>query len=404
MSELGLLPIDIPTLALSRGLMQMMLAGLLIYVGSQQARSISARLWAAGLLLNGLALFLFVVVAPTSWDAAMTAANHIAIALGGVCVLQGFWRFNDQPSRKGILATIFVFLILTLIAWDFIWPNARLRVLGSATGQALYLFALQQALRVPPRQEVMHIYLRLRWVVIVYLLIFVWSYASLADVLPVTAQLDKGYHRSFFSVASLLFMLALAVSCLALKFAVLAARNSDLAMTDWLTGLLNRRGFFLAVERDRVRHTDVKQCRSIVAIDIDHFKQINDDHGHAAGDEVLKVLANLLRQWIAKNNHIARTGGEEFCILLPGTELNDARQLGELVRSQCEQTRVEINGSKTIKFTISAGVSQVARAETIDQALNRADHALYVAKRDGRNRVVESVLESLDGLAAIRAS
>ena len=368
----------------------MMLAGLLIYVGSRDVRSISSRLWAAGLLLNGLSLFLFVIVVPPAWESAVTAANHITVALGTACLVQGFWRFNEQPPRTWVLATIMMFVMLVLIAWEFVWPNARLRVLGSATGQALYLFLLQQALRVPPREEVLHIYRRLRWVVIIYLVIFVWSYASIADVLPVSAIADKGYHRGLFSVASLLFMLTLAVSCLALKFAELAARNSDLAMTDWLTGLLNRRGFFLAAEREHDRQVDITRGMSIVVIDIDLFKRINDEHGHAAGDDVLKALANVLRQWVGGRNHIARTGGEEFCVLLPESDLEDARQFAESVRSQCEQAQVATDGSAKITFTISAGISQVAPSETIDQAINRADDALYMAKRDGRNRVVES--------------
>jgi len=399
MSELSLLPIDIPTLALSRGLMQMMIAGLLIYVGSQQARSISARLWAAGLLLNGLSLFLFVIVAPASWQPGLTVANHVALAVGSACLLLGFWKFNDQPPQTWILVTVFILLVMTLTAWEFVWPNARLRVLGSATGQALYLFALQQALRVPPRMEVRHIYRRLRWVVIVYLLIFVWSYGNIAEVLPLSARIDKAYHRSFFSVASLLFMLTLSVSCLALKFAVLAARNSDLAMIDWLTGLLNRRGFFLAAERERAQQLAGKRRMSIVVIDIDEFKRINDEHGHASGDDVLRALANVLRQRAGRDNHIARTGGEEFCVLLPQTSLDDARQLAESVRSQCEQTLVATEAAATIKFTISAGVSELATFETIDQAINRADDALYLAKRGGRNRVIESAADRQAGLA-----
>ena len=391
MSELSLLPIDIPTLALSRGLMQMMLAGLLIYIGSQQVRSVSALLWAAGFLLNGLALFLFVIVVPPGWEAAVTVSNHVALALGSTCLLLGFWRFNEQPPQAWVVAMIFILLVLNLVAWEFIWPNARFRVLGGAAGQAVYLFALQQALRLPPREEVRHIYRRLRAVVLVYLPILVWSYASLANVLPESARLDQDYHRAYFSVASLLFMLTLAVSCLALKFALFAARNSDLAMTDWLTGLLNRRGFFLAAEREHHQQLDVERRMSIVVIDIDHFKKINDEHGHAAGDEVLKALANVLRQRGSDRNHIARTGGEEFCILLPETDLENAQQLAESIRAQCENTQVTHAGSATISFTISAGVSQVAPVETINHAINRADDALFVAKREGRNRVVESV-------------
>lgn len=402
MGEVGLLPLDIPTLALSRGVMQMMLAGLLIYAGSQQVRGISARLWAAGFLLNGLSLFLFVLVVPEHLEPWVIAGNHISVALGITCILQGFWQFNGQPSRTWILAGIFLLLMLVLVVWTFVWPNARLRVLGSATGQALYLFVLQQALRVPPRREVQHIYRRLRWVVIAYLLVFVWSYASIADVLPAGAHVSPAYHRSFFSVASLLFMLTLAVSCLALKFAVLAARNADLAMVDWLTGLLNRRGFFLAAERECGRPVDSMRCMSIVVIDIDFFKRINDKHGHAAGDEVLKALATVLVELTGCKNHVARTGGEEFCILLTDASLEKALLLAESMRVRCEELRIATDGAETITFTISAGVSQIGPCETIDQAIIRADDGLYAAKRDGRNRVAEGILDQSVAYASQR--
>src|SRR5690606_20749066 len=102
--------------------------------------------------------------------------------------------------------------------------------------------------------------------------VHVWSYGSLADVLPTTARLEVGYHRSLFSVASLLFMLALAVGCLALQFALLAARNADLARMDWLTGLLNRRGFFHAAAG--LAGATRRDGASLIVIDIDHFKQI----------------------------------------------------------------------------------------------------------------------------------
>src|SRR5690606_13273514 len=121
------------------------------------------------------------------------------------------------------------------------------------------------------------------------------SYASIIEVLPTTARQSLDYHRAIFSVASLLFMLTLAVGCLSLKFATLAARNSDLAMRDWLTGLLNRRGFFSAIESVNQAAKDNRSSASLLAIDIDHFKKINDLQGHAAGDHVLQHFADMLK-------------------------------------------------------------------------------------------------------------
>ena len=397
LAALMLITVDIPTLALSRALMQTMLACLLIYVGSQQAHRGIAWLWALGLLLNGLALFLFVISVPPPWEPAITASNHIAMALSSMCILLGFWRLNNQPPQTWMLAVLLTIPVLSLIAWEFVWPNARFRVLATALSQAIYLFVLQQALRAPPRVEVLHIYRRLRLVVVVYLLIFIWSYVSIAEILPMSARLDSGYHRSFFSVASMLFVLTLAVSCLALQFALLAARTSDLAMIDWLTGMLNRRGFFLAAQRECDRQVDPNRQMSIVVIDIDHFKLINDEHGHAAGDEVLRTLANILKQLVDGKNPIARTGGEEFCILLLETSLEGAWQLAESIRSQCERTRVIIYGSSSTTFTLSAGVCKVEPSETIDHAIMRADRALYSAKRAGRNRVVQEVRDRSAG-------
>ncbi len=184
-----------------------------------------------------------------------------------------------------------------------------------------------------------------------------------------SAQIEKGYHRSVFSVTSLLFMLTLAVSCLALMFAVLAARNADLAMIDWLTGLLNRRGFYSVAEREHERE-DVGRCLSCVVIDIDAFKRINDEHGHAAGDEVLKALARVLWQQGGDESHVARTGGEEFCILLPKMDLDAARELADAIRLQCEQMR------RKTRWAQSGGIKRFGHARgflSCAQAVRRID-------------------------------
>ena len=386
MTDSVFLPIDIPTLALCRGLVQVMLAGLLVYVGGRHEHGNGARLWAAGFLLNGLSLFLFSMRVPDAWESATVVGNHLTLGAASACFLLGFWAFGRQRPQPWLAALMVVIPVVALLAWELAWPNARLRVLTTAFGQFLFLLALQASLRQPPRHEIEHIYRRLRVLVLVYAAVLVWSYANIAGLLPTSARLDIGYHRVVFSVASLLFMLSLAVACLALQFALLAARNEDLAMVDWLTGLLNRRGFFRAAEQADGWRSRVDGTASVIVLDIDHFKRINDVHGHAAGDRVLQALGDRLRELAAPADLVARMGGEEFCIAMPGARREQAFARAEAILAHCRDTTVPADNGHIIRFTLSAGVREAAPSESLDEALAHADAAMYAAKREGRDR------------------
>lgn len=161
--------------------------------------------------------------------------------------------------------------------------------------------------------------------------------------------------------------------------------NADLAeqtRTDVLTGLPNRRAFAAALSAELGREDGSGLPLSVAIIDIDHFKTINDLHGHDQGDEVLVALAGLLRAHIAGRGLIARLGGEEFVMLLPGAAVEPARLQCEFLRQ--EIALLPIN----LPVTVSIGVAQMYAGESVEQCLKRADQALYQAKRDGRDRVV----------------
>ena len=368
--------------------MQMMLGGLLLYLGSRHLNDKEAKWWALGFVVNGLSLFVFALNTPESWELPRNMLNHLALGASSVFFLIGFWKFGQQPIRIWLLVLLMAFPLTSIIAWEVLWPNARFRVLCTATGYVVFLLALQQALTSPVRSEYARTYQRLRWVVIIYLLVYVWSYVSIAEILPTSARQSLDYHRAIFSLSSLLFMLTLAVGCLALKFASLAARNSDLAMRDWLTDLLNRRGYFAAVESQPTSHRGSHNSSYLLAIDIDHFKNINDAEGHAAGDQVLQQFAQLLKTFEGSDRIVSRMGGEEFLVTLFNSTEADALQLAEDIRQQAEKNEVRLPQQKTIRYTISIGVHQVSQPEKIEQALAQADEALYTAKRNGRNQVV----------------
>ncbi|NOG31716.1 diguanylate cyclase [Halomonas sp. TBZ9] len=166
----------------------------------------------------------------------------------------------------------------------------------------------------------------------------------------------------------------------------------DLAMHDPLTGLLNRRSFMNAMDREygRVKRREDYPA-SILMLDIDHFKKVNDTHGHAMGDEVLNAFATTIADELRENDVFGRLGGEEFAILLPDTPLEGALKVAEKVRAGVETMQVNLNGH-LLGITASVGVDTLrADDHHPDGALARADAALYTAKQTGRNRVCQQI-------------
>ena len=159
------------------------------------------------------------------------------------------------------------------------------------------------------------------------------------------------------------------------------------ARLDALTQVLGRRGFTEIAEREIHRCMRHPHPLSLIMIDIDHFKVINDTHGHATGDSVLLHFAQLLARELRENDVVGRIGGEEFAVLLPDSALDQARRVAERMRLSVEQTPLNVRG-QPLPFSASFGVAQFDTQElTLDSLLARADAALYQAKHLGRNRV-----------------
>jgi diguanylate cyclase (GGDEF)-like protein len=162
-----------------------------------------------------------------------------------------------------------------------------------------------------------------------------------------------------------------------------------LATTDFLTGLPNRREFMGRLQEEEGRlQRDIGACAAVLLLDIDHFKRINDEYGHAAGDAVLRQLADLMRDGQRKIDMLGRIGGEEFAVLLPGTDLDAAAVFAERLRLRVEQATLQLDEGVTLGITVSIGIAAMGgKTAGGDPALIRADQALYCAKRGGRNRV-----------------
>jgi len=160
-----------------------------------------------------------------------------------------------------------------------------------------------------------------------------------------------------------------------------------MSLTDSLTGLPNRRHLMNNLEKEISRHKRQGGPFSVAILDVDHFKAVNDTHGHLCGDHVLTRLGDALLEALRTYDMVARYGGEEFCVVLANTDIEEGLRVMERVRTTIEETPFSFEGNK-IRLTVSIGITSTQGLEnpSLDAMLSRADRALYRAKVQGRNR------------------
>ncbi len=156
-----------------------------------------------------------------------------------------------------------------------------------------------------------------------------------------------------------------------------------------LTGLLNRRGFEGAIDKAMENMRTTREPLSIIMLDIDHFKRVNDTYGHLTGDDLLRVIAKTLKDYVRGKDIVCRYGGEEFVILLSDTPLAGAVNVAEKIRTHfASMTWKQKSTSVSMgRITLSCGVSQYRTEEALESFVQRADVALYQSKKMGRNQV-----------------
>jgi diguanylate cyclase (GGDEF)-like protein len=222
--------------------------------------------------------------------------------------------------------------------------------------------------------------------IVIAVLLVVRAVVALASP-PMASALESSLVNVLVYFCSALAQLALGLGC---YFMLMIRRNAALkalSATDPLTGSLNRRGLDVATSRAEHDFRRTWTVYSVIALDLDHFKRVNDTYGHAAGDVVLQRLATECRSKLRGDSVVARLGGEEFCILLPGCKCEDAQTVAERIRVAFADAPIE-SGQAVIRCTVSMGVAQChADAADFATVCKDADAALYRAKNGGRNRV-----------------
>jgi diguanylate cyclase (GGDEF)-like protein len=173
---------------------------------------------------------------------------------------------------------------------------------------------------------------------------------------------------------------------LAYDLEVAKKHAESLASTDSLTGLNTRRAFFDKAESLFAYCKRNNQAISALMLDVDHFKKINDSYGHAAGDIALRNLAQLLKSNLRESDLSCRFGGEEFAVLLPNTNVEEATEMANLIRKMMTTTIIALADENALSLTASFGVAE--HGTTVEDLLNNADKAMYAAKNNGRNHVM----------------
>ncbi|MPN19048.1 Diguanylate cyclase DgcM [bioreactor metagenome] len=175
---------------------------------------------------------------------------------------------------------------------------------------------------------------------------------------------------------------------IAIQNARLFNQIEEMATVDGLTGAYSRTHFMELCDAAIEEHSSTNKILSLIMLDIDYFKKINDTYGHLAGDKVLKELVSTIKEELNETSIIGRYGGEEFLILLKETDLETALNIAEKLRTRVESMQVRISKECCVKITSSIGVvSYNKNFENISQLIEKADEALYISKENGRNQV-----------------
>lgn len=216
---------------------------------------------------------------------------------------------------------------------------------------------------------------------------------------PFGAAPAQGISIAAFNLTLVFHTIMITVLLVALSKERLELEQRTRAQTDPLTGALNRLAFMTRGMRIVQRHEKRREPLCILFIDLDHFKSLNDRHGHSGGDDVLVKFVDVVHDNIRPSDFLFRIGGEEFCCLLPETRTEYATVVAQRIRRQVEAAIVDVAGTQ-VKVTVSIGIAGTESfGYHVDTLLRRADMAVYEAKRQGRNRVVVAEASDAPGVS-----
>jgi diguanylate cyclase (GGDEF)-like protein len=389
------LSFDISTLYLVATFIAAMLGGLLLFFWRQEKIS-ALGWWGAAYLLGAASIALWTAGGDHLGTPLLLGVNAVGFIACGLVWDAARVFHGRAPSLIGVVAGAAIWVAAIL----FIEPmSAHMRMMLGAAIVAAYA-ALTAAELWRERRKSM----RARWPAF-----FVPLMHGAVLMLPILLEDAFGASsaaKSTVSIWAAVFAVELVCYAIGTVFIIFmlvsertVAAHKSAASIDPLTGLLNRRGFGEATARMSEREAKAGRPITVMIFDIDHFKSVNDRFGHAAGDDVLRVFANVVVNSLRVTDLIGRVGGEEFAAMLP-CAIDEAQTVAERVREAFEQSGVLIDDAP-LETTVSIGLASGPAHTELDVLMASADTALYRAKRGGRNRV-EAVPEEPLSLAQTR--
>jgi diguanylate cyclase (GGDEF)-like protein len=355
------------------------------YVMRSYSKLEAARFWAVAAILAGSGALLATLRLPLQSLMPLVAAGTVTIFATCLAAM-GIRRFYDRPVSWYPTFAITGASAAALLFFSLVYDDMPLRVMSYSVGQALpfvlvlkLLFADQQGRKAPGA--------RLAGVVVV-LLIAIYLIRGGGDLLG----LDFSFSRSSIPqavVVMVLLFLSMALNFGFLLMAMDRLRNqvADLALVDDLTGVANRRHLIQRLTEECARSQRSGEPFALLVIDLDGFKIINDTHGHAAGDACLQHFSLMAQTRLRPGDLLARTGGDEFCIVLPSSSLREGVMIARRVLDVCRQDAEGCTGVD-IPIAVSIGIAQwTSEMGSFPESLiAAADEALYIAKKEGKNR------------------
>jgi diguanylate cyclase (GGDEF)-like protein len=342
--------------------------------------------WSASLLLGCVTALLFMM--QPAVDGHRTVGIGIAFLIAAfACCWQGARAFEGRPPLW-VAALAFPVAWLASTTFFGAMESVVVRIVSSSAAIAI-LLALAGLEFWRGRSEP----LPSRWPVIVIFAsfcLFMLARIPMIGILPYpfgALPMEPGYLGAF-NLIMFAHTILLSVLFVSLSKERLELDQRTKALTDPLTGTLNRRAFIARGERLLARHAYEHAPLSLLFLDLDHFKSLNDRFGHSGGDDVLMSFVDLVNSCIRPTDYLFRIGGEEFCCLLPHTTTVQAHRVAERIRYQFEAAVISVGGT-SVKATVSLGIASTqAIGYDLDTLMRRADKAVYAAKRAGRNCVM----------------
>jgi len=354
------------------------------YVTRSYPKFAAARFWMASAFIGATGAMTALV--------RLFIASPLPLLLGAAGVIaasclaaMGIQRFYDRPVSWRVMATTGIFSLSGVVFFMVGFEHMQLRMLSYTLGQALPLVLALRLLLSPPEGRVSP-GARLSGIVILTIIAILVA-RTMGNLLGYDFSARAGGQAHAVMVLGLLF-LSMTLNFGFLLMAMDRLRNevADLALLDDLTGVANRRHLLQRLGEECARSERSGEPFSLLVIDLDGFKTINDTHGHAAGDACLRHFTLMAQTRLRPGDMLARTGGDEFCVVLPSSSLREAAAIARRVLEVCRQDAAGCIGND-IPVSISIGVAEWDRGigQFPDRLIAHADHALYAAKKNGKN-------------------